>query len=217
MICLCWVNWRRAVKAAIEDIPGIRDVETSLSEGRPEIQIRPDRNRLAQVGLTTGQIARAVDAALRGQVATKLRLAGEEIDIRVRLADINTARELEGLVITTPLGQQLALGDVAEFVVAEGPQSIQRENQVRVVTVSAGITGRDLGSVMADVQRQLALIPLPEGYRLEYGGEYQEMADAFSGLGLALVLAIVIVYAVLAAQFESLLHPLPLCFRCPLL
>ncbi|MGI6575416.1 MAG: efflux RND transporter permease subunit [bacterium] len=204
-----------AVKAAIEDIPGIRDVETSLSEGRPEIQIRPDRNRLAQVGLTTGQIARAVDAALRGQVATKLRLAGEEIDIRVRLANINTARELEGLVITTPLGQQLVLGDMAEFVVAEGPQSIQRENQVRVVTVSAGITGRDLGSVMADVQRQLALIPLPEGYYLEYGGEYQEMADAFSGLGLALVLAIVIVYAVLAAQFESLLHPFTIMFSVP--
>ena len=86
---------------------------------------------------------------------------------------------------------------------------------MRVVTVTADISGRDLGSVMREVQSRVAEIPLPEGYFIEYGGEYEEMAAAFSGLGLAGLLGIVLVYAVMAAQFESLLHPFTIMFSVP--
>ena len=203
------------IVAAIEGVPGVRHPDTSLRAGRPELQIRPRRQRLAALGLTTGQVANTIDTALQGRVATRLRVAGEEVEIRVRLDGEQTRQELERLVITSPLGMKLTLADVADFVYDVGPRSIYRENQVRVVTVTADISGRDLGSVMREVQSRVAEIPLPEGYFIEYGGEYEEMAAAFSGLGLAGLLGIVLVYAVMAAQFESLLHPFTIMFSVP--
>ena len=203
------------IVAAIENIPGVRHPDTSLRAGRPELQIRPRRQRLAALGLTTGQVANAVDAALQGRVATRLRVAGEEVEIRVRLDGDKTRQDLEGLVLTSPLGMKVTLADVADFVYDVSPRSIYRENQVRVVTVTADISGRDLAGVMQDIQARVAEIPLPEGYFIDYGGEYEEMAEAFSGLGLAAVLGIVLVYAVMAAQFESLLHPFTIMFSVP--
>ena len=109
----------------------------------------------------------------------------------------------------------MTLADVVDFVPAEGPRSISREDQTRLVTVTAGISGRSLGSVMKDVQRQVDEVSLPEGYFIEYGGEYLEMSKAFSGLELALILAVILVYAILAAQFESLVHPFTIMFSVP--
>ncbi|HHW92065.1 MAG TPA: efflux RND transporter permease subunit, partial [Firmicutes bacterium] len=203
------------IVAVIENIPGVRDPDTSLREGRPELQVRPRRQRLAALGLTTGQVANAIDTALQGRVATRLRVAGEEIEIRVRLAGDQTRQDLERLVLTSPLGMKLTLADVADFVYDVSPRSIYREDQVRLVTVTADISGRDLGSVMGDIQSRVARIPLPEGYFIEYGGEYEEMASAFGGLALAGVLGVVLVYAIMAAQFESLLHPFTIMFSVP--
>jgi HAE1 family hydrophobic/amphiphilic exporter-1 len=204
-----------SIVAVIEEIPGVRDPDTSLREGRPELQVRPRRQRLAALGLTTGQVANAIDTALQGRVATRLRVAGEEIEIRVRLAGDQTRQDLERLVLTSPLGMKLTLADVADFVYDVSPRSIYREDQVRLVTVTADISGRDLGSVMGDIQSRVARIPLPEGYFIEYGGEYEEMASAFGGLALAGVLGVVLVYAIMAAQFESLLHPFTIMFSVP--
>ena len=203
------------VMAAVEDIPGLRDPDTSISAGMPELQLQPRRQRLAALGLTTGQVAMSIDTALRGRVATRLRVEGEEIDIRVRLGEDLTKEDIQRLIIPSPLGLQLTLADVVDFVPAEGPRSISREDQARLVTVTAGISGRSLGSVMKDVQRQVDEVSLPEGYFIEYGGEYLEMSKAFSGLELALILAVILVYAILAAQFESLVHPFTIMFSVP--
>ena len=201
--------------AAIEDIPGLRDPDTSASAGMPELQLYPRRQRLAALGLTTGQLAMGIDTALRGRVATRLRVEGEEIDIRVRLGEDLSKEDIQRLIIPSPLGMRLTLADVVDFIPAEGPRSISREDQTRLITVTAGISGRSLGSVMKDVRRKAEEIYLPEGYYIEYGGEYQEMSKAFSGLGLAMVLAVILVYAILAAQFESLLHPFTIMFSVP--
>lgn len=204
--------------AIIKDVPGTREVETSFEEGRPEIQVRLNRDKAASFGLSAGQVAQAVDMAVNGSVATRYRVGGDEIDIVVQLAEEQrqSLTAIKGLIITSPLGMQVTLGDVADLVESKGPSSIYRENQSRVATVSGDVIGRSLGSVSNDIDRELKGLQLPEGYTVQFGGENKEMMEAFADLSLVLVFAIVLVYMVMAAQFESLLHPLTIMFSMPL-
>ncbi|MDI6711187.1 MAG: efflux RND transporter permease subunit [Bacillota bacterium] len=203
--------------ALLKQVPGTREVESSLAEGRPEVEIVVDRDRAGAHGLSVAHIASAVRTSVQGEVATLYRVGGDEIDVRVRLA--GDAREdvadLEDLLITAPSGEQVPLRDVAELRVGEGPTTISRENQARVVTISGKLVGRDLGSVIKDAQARLAGLPLPPGYTIEYGGEAEEMAETFGNLSIALILAVVLVYMVLAVQFESLVSPLAIMFSVP--
>jgi HAE1 family hydrophobic/amphiphilic exporter-1 len=144
-------------------------------------------------------------------------VGGEEIDIRAALREesAGSLHNLGNIIITSPAGFQVPLEEVADVTVGEGPSSINRVDQVRVVSVSSGIFGRDLSSVMRDIQAGIRQYPLPEGYVIEYGGENQEMVEAFSSLGKALILAIVLVYMIMASQFESLVYPFIIMFSVP--
>ncbi|MGI6129988.1 MAG: efflux RND transporter permease subunit [bacterium] len=206
------------IAATVKDVPGTREVETSFEEGRPEIQVQLNRSKAASLGLSAGQVAQAVDMAVNGQVATRYRVGGDEVDIIVQLTEEQRQNltDIRGMVITSPLGIQVTLGDVAELVLTEGPSSIYRENQSRVATVSADVVGRSLGTVSNDISRELQEMQLPEGYSVQFGGENKEMMEAFADLSLVLVFAVVLVYMVMAAQFESLLHPLVIMFSMPL-
>ena len=202
----------------ISKVEGIRDVKSSLVESKPEIAIKVDREKAAHLGLTPGQIGAAVRNAVQGVVATTLRQAGEEIDIRVqyRPEDRQDIEDIKRITIFSPLGRPILLGQVAEVSKKKGPVKIDREDQSRVVLVTANLAGRDVGSVVRDIKKGLADYSLPPGYFIEYGGSYKKMKESFRILTGDLILAILLVYMVMASQFESLVYPFIVMFEIPL-
>jgi HAE1 family hydrophobic/amphiphilic exporter-1 len=205
------------IKEIVASVEGTREVSSSLDEGKPEARVMVDRKRASLYGLNVSAIASTVQGSVDGQVATRYRVGGEEIDIRVALREENAKSlgNLGGIIIQTPTGFQVPLEEVADVVIGEGPSSINRVDQVRVVSVSSDIFGRDLNSVMRDIKAGISKYPLPEGYEIEYGGENQEMIEAFSSLAKALVMAIILVYMIMASQFESLVYPFIIMFSVP--
>ncbi len=207
-----------SIAEACRDIPGLRDVELSLKDTKPEIRIKVDREKAARLGLTVGAIGRTVKEAFLGIVASRYRIGGDEYDLRVRLQDLdrNSISDIRNINIPSPLGHQIPLYQVAEIEFGRGPVEITREDQERKVTVKANTFGRDIGSIVEGIKKKVANIRLPEGYFVKYGGRYQDMEEAFSGLLWALVVAIMLVYMIMAAQFESLLTPFVIMFTVPL-
>ena len=200
------------------DIPGFRDVELSVKAVKPEIQIKVDREKAARLGLTVGEIGRTVKEAFRGIVAGKYRIGGDEYDLRVRFQDLdrNSVSDISNINIPSPLGHQIPLYQIAEIGYEKGPVEITREDQERKVTVKGNTFGRDMGSIVKDIKERVAKISLPEGYFVKFGGRYQDMQEAFSSLSWALLIAIMLVYMIMAAQFESLLSPFVIMFTVPL-
>ncbi len=203
----------------VRGISGTREVTTSLEEGQSEIQLVVDREKAIVYGLSASQIASTVRTAVEGQVATRYRTGSEEIDVRVRLSEEGKKEvtEIENLLVASPVGLMVPLGEVAEIRELQAPSTIQRSNQVRVVSITAQLeAGRDLAAVMAELEKSIEQnFILPPGYTLDYGGEFELMSDAFGDLLIALVMAVALVYMILAAQFESLLHPFVIMFSLP--
>ncbi|MCS5695443.1 efflux RND transporter permease subunit [Desulfofundulus thermocisternus] len=205
------------VAEVVRRVPGTREVTSSLQEGRPEVQVLVHRDRAAACGLSPAEVASTVRTAVEGTVATRYRTGGEEVDIRVQLRDGAVTRlpDLSTLTILSPTGASVPLSQVAEIVETRGPHAINRQDQTRLVTVTAQLAGRDLGSVIKDIQAGLKGLSLPPGYTVEFGGEQEQMAETFGDLSLALVLAVVLVYLVMVAQFESALYPFIIMFSVP--
>jgi len=205
------------VEWLIADIPGIRNVENSMSESRPELQVQIDREMAARYGLTSTQIMSELSMAFNGQVATRYREDGSEIDVKVLLPEDERTeiRDLENAFIQTANGHLIPLSAVAQLEQVQGPTQISRENQQRQINVTADIAGRDLGSVINEVNVRLASLNLPDGYRINMGGQAGDMAESFADLAVALVFSIFLVYVVMAVQFESLVHPFVIMFSMP--
>ncbi len=208
------------IMGVIRSVPGLNDIESSFSKSRPEYHFIIDRQKALLFGLTPYQVQKAIEAANLGTVFSRLRTGDEEIDIRVIL-DKKFRDDLEYLKllpIKTPGGAVITLSQVATIVQSEGPIAINRDNKFRTGLVDANISGRPLGTIMKDIQGRIAPIEksLPSGYSINFGGEYKDMQEAFVQLMLALLLGILLVYMVMAAQFESLIHPMVIMFTIPL-
>lgn len=202
----------------IKGIKGIYDTDTTLVKGKPELLLKVDREKAARFGLTVGQIASTVQTAFQGKVATRFHTGGEELDVRIRLRpkDRETFKDVENLNIPTPRGVTIPLGEVAKFVFAYGPIRLSRENQKRTISVTANLSGRDLEGAINEIKSKInRVITLPEGYFVEYAGEAEQMRETFRDLGLIFLLALLLVYMVMAAEFESLIHPLVIMFTVP--
>ncbi|OYD16444.1 hypothetical protein CH333_03395 [candidate division WOR-3 bacterium JGI_Cruoil_03_44_89] len=208
------------IASQIKDVKGIKDIDTSLRHGKPELQIRIDKEKAALFGLTVYQIGQEVRTATQGRTASRFREMGEEVDILVefRNEDVKDIKDIENIPIVTPLGKCILLKQVAEIVLTEGPVRIEREEQNRKVSVTANIEHRDLGSVVRDIAKEIEPIKktFPSGYSIEFGGEYEQMKETFITLGIAFILAIVLIYMVMTAQFESFVHPFVIMFTMPL-
>lgn len=204
----------------IKNVEGLRDVTHSLAKGKPEYHISINREQASRMGLMVSQVADAVQTAALGKVATRYREGDEEVDIRVRFDEKfrDTLDDIRNIPIMTPLKAMVRLDQVASVSRGEGPIKITRENQARVVTVSANIAGRDLGSVVKDIKKRTAEVEkgLPSGYFIEIGGQYEQMTDAFRIMAGAFALATLLVYMIMASQFESFLHPFIIMFTIPL-
>ena len=210
----------REVAAIIAGIEGVTDIKSSMEEAKPEYHIALNREEINRMGLVSGQVANTIKASTLGQVATRYRFAGDETNVRIKFREDqrNSIRDIGQIKLTTPMKTQIPLAQVASITREEGPVKIVRDNQSRVVLVSASILDRDLGSVMTEIIEILKPIraTLPDGYFVEYGGQYEQMIDTFITLGQALALAILLVFMVMASQFESLIHPLVIMVTIPL-
>jgi HAE1 family hydrophobic/amphiphilic exporter-1 len=204
----------------IRGVEGLRDVTHSLAEGKPEYHITIEREKASRMGLKVSQVGNAIQTATLGKVATRFREGNEEIDIRVRFEEKFRDRleDIRNIPIMTPLNTTVSLGEVAVITRGEGPIRINRENQARVITVTGNIVGRDLGSVVRDIRGRIADIErgLPSGYFTEFGGQFEQMQEAFVIMAAAFALATLLVYMIMASQFESFRHPFVIMFTIPL-
>jgi HAE1 family hydrophobic/amphiphilic exporter-1 len=205
------------VAATLGEVEGVTDVETVRRAGVPQASFRIDRDKAAQLGLSVRQIAETIEIAVAGRRAGDYRPEGYSYRILVQLAD---ALELEldeilDLVVETPSGDAVPLRSLIEIDRSRGPILIDRKDQQRLISVRANVADRDMGSVAADVQRRLASIPRPQGYDMLLGGSYEEQQEAFGALGWGLLLSVLLVYMVLACQYESLRAPLVVIMSVP--
>jgi HAE1 family hydrophobic/amphiphilic exporter-1 len=202
----------------VKSTPGVVDADRSLRGGKPEIQVVIDREQANRLGISTGQVASTLRSLVEGTVATKYKELDKEIDIRVRLApdQKNSLAEIAAIRLQTPSGSSVPLKAIARFIEATGPTTISRQNRERLATVTANITNRALGSIMNDLNQQFSRLSVPVGYKIEARGYAETMEEMFSNLGLALALAVIFIYMVLASQFNSFLHPFTIMLALPL-
>ncbi len=198
-------------------MPGITDVETSHDAGIPQQEISIDRDKVADLGLSVRDVTEVLETAVAGSKAGEFRAAGQFLP---------HFRAAQGCREAVPgrnsrsdpdhgSGEQVALRNVVTSEAGRGPILIDRKDQQRLVTVQANVAGRDLGSVAADVQSVLDQIPRPVGYDLMVAGKFEEQQKAFRELVVSLVLALMLVYMVLACQYESLRDPLVVMVSVP--
>ena len=206
------------LEAQLKDVKGLREMTSSIAKQDSQIAIKLNREKIRQYGLTGSQVASQVKDSVSGLKATTLKLDGTEMDIRITYPDevVTSSTQLGNLSIRTRSGVYIPLSSVADILMDETPSSIQRLNQTRYVTLTASVFGRDTGSVGSDIQAIIDQMSLPNGYSARLGGNNEMMVETFSSLGLVIVLAIILVYLVMAAQFESLLNPFIIMFTIPL-
>jgi HAE1 family hydrophobic/amphiphilic exporter-1 len=203
---------------SLRDVPGLTDVRSSLELGNPELQVVFDRQRLAALDLDLGALSQTLHDRVQGAVPTLFKEADRQIDIRLRNREVdrNTMQDIRNLVIAEREGVPIRLTSVAQVTLARGPAEIHRLQQQRAAVISANLSGRSLGDVIGDISATLAATPPPRGVAVELGGQNQEMQVSFESLGFALALAVFLVYLVMAATFESLVHPFVILFTIPL-
>jgi len=203
----------------LHTIEGLTDIRSSAAGGQPEIQIFFDRQRIAELGTTAQRIGELLRNKLQGEVATELARRDRKIDIRVRAleSERESLQDLKRMVVSpSSYPVPVSLESVARIEAVNGPAEIRRIDQERVAVVSANLLGRDLGSVVEEIEAEMAEIGLPEGFIITMGGQNEEMVRSFDSMKFALALAVFLVYLVMASQFESLLHPLVIMFTIPL-
>jgi len=208
----------KALTDDMEGIPGLVDVKSSAELGNPELQIVFDRDKLAQLDLALGDVAATVRNKIQGEVATRYLEGDREIDIVVRAVELGQASvgDVREFIVAQRSGVPIYLKSVADISVVEGPSEIRRLGQKRAAVISGNLSGRDMGSVAADVRAVLSSQVLPAGATTALSGQEEERAQSLRGLTLAMGLAIFLVYLVMASQFESFLHPFVIIFTLPL-
>jgi len=208
----------RRINEAIKKIPGVTETKISREEGNPEQIVRIDRQKAADLGLGVSRIGEALQTALGGTQASFYREGGKQYRILVRLRE-EERRDAGGLLDLTVVnnrGEQVALRNAVNLVAQQGPVRIERKNQERIITIATVYTGRDMGSVISDIRKELQAVPTPRDFSVLFGRDYEEQQKAFKELLLGLILAIFLVYMVMAGQFESFRDPLVVLFAIPM-
>ncbi len=206
------------VAGKMSQIPGLTDVRAHSEGGSPEVQIRFNRKRVAQMGTTIQAIGEVVRNQVLGEVATEFSRGDRKVDIRVRAGDDHRRRvnDLRRLNVTAPgVSMPVPLEAVADLSVAMGPAEIRRIDQQRVALVSANLEGRSLSEVVEVIEGEIRAMRVPSDFNIRVGGQDEERRRSFESMKLAIVLAIFLVYLVMASQFESLIHPFVIIFSVP--
>ncbi len=206
------------VLGVVQEIPGLVDVQSSERVGKPEIRITPRREHLAGHGLTAGRVGRILRTAYEGEEAGVYREGGEEYDVLVRLTEAarTDPTVLADLPVATPAGRTVPLAEVMDLTRTRGEARILHTDKLRLVEVTANIGEGSLSGKRALIDARLAALDLPDGVRVQYGGSAERQDEAFLAILEALILAVVLLYIVLAGILESFVHPLTVMVTLPL-
>lgn len=206
------------VKRVVEKVKGVTDVSISRIEGTPEQRFIIDRQKASEMKLSVNQIGNFISTILSGSQASQFREGGREYRILVKVKDSERmdVNDLLDLTITNSDGEQVSLRNVIEVQSGRGPQQIERRDRERIINVSGEIADRDLGSVIKDAQQAFRTIPRPANFSINFTGDYEEQQKANRELMISLILALFMVYMVMAMLYESLRDPLIVMFSVPL-
>jgi HAE1 family hydrophobic/amphiphilic exporter-1 len=206
------------VLAVMRESPGVANPQLGREEGRPELAVRVDRPKAALLGLSATGVANTIRTNISGTQAATFRERGQEFPIIVRLREEDRLRSesVSDVLISTPQGQVLPARNVLDLSPQTGPTSIQRKNQQRITSVNAELDADvPLGEAIRNVQARLPQIDVPQGFTVGFGAEVEQQATAFQQLQLLLILGVLLVYAVMASQYESLRDPFIVMFSVP--
>jgi multidrug efflux pump subunit AcrB len=208
----------RNIQEKVADVPGIADLRDTLGDTTPRLVVEIDRREAALLGVDSFSLSRTVLMALNGEVATHFRGGEEEIPVVVRLdrRSVEETSSLERLYLPSSEGTVIPLTEVATVREERGYATISHRDGKRLVTVEADASGRLADDVLADLRTRLADFSLPDGYSLTFGGEEEERRASFAGLSEAMLLALLLIYALLAIQFNSFMQPLVILLTVPL-
>lgn len=202
----------------LSGVEGLSDVEGSTGDTVPEAKVTIDRAKASQYGITTASVAGALSTAISGSTATQYKLDGTEIDVVIRYDtnSVNYLTDLNNLTVTSAYGTQVPLSDVATVTMDESATTIMRENQKNYITISANADNMSTSEAQKLVEKAMADIELPDGCTYEFSGMMEKMNDTFRSLEIAMVVAVLLVYMIMASQFESLRYPFIVMFSMPL-
>ncbi len=206
------------VKERLSSIEGVVNLFSSSDQGRPELRLIMDRERISRVGMNTNQVASAVSDAVKGNVATSFVDQGVEFEVLVELdpKDKSETLDLSNIQIQTPAAGWMPLKNLARLERYTGPTNVMRINQERVTEITAELAGTDLKAASDQARLLLDQVDWPDGYRYELAGTAEEQAESFGFLLLAFAIAGILTYMVMASQFESLVEPFIIIFTIPL-
>ncbi len=206
------------VRETMMSVDGVVNAQVSQRPGLPEMVVTVDRQKATSMGLAVSEVAEALETAIGGTRASMFREEGDEYDILVRLREQDRLNigQVAQVPITLPDGSVVPAESITRMRRQEGPFEITRADQARMIIVGGTVAGRDLGSIVGDLGTALEGIDRPNGYEFIFGGEYEEQQEAFREMSFAAILALILVYMVMASQFESLRDPFIILFSIPL-
>lgn len=207
------------IKLRVEKLPGIVEVRSGQSEGTPEERILFDREKIADLGLSVRQVAQVIQTNIGGSRAGSYRIGGDEYPITVRLRpeDRLGTLDINNISVNLPDGGVIPVSSVIVKESGRGPEDINRINGQRVTNITANLeSGVALGEAVETIQAELSDFPLPEGFSIVYGGEYEEQQKAAADFSMSIIMALILIYMVMAGQFERFLDPLIVMFSVPL-
>jgi HAE1 family hydrophobic/amphiphilic exporter-1 len=205
------------IRNIVRSIPGAVDVQVSREKEKPELQIVLDRDKLAEHGLNSAMVSTFIRNRVQGLIASRFKEEGDEYDIIIRLKEEyrNSLTDLREISIMTPRGEKIKIGELAEVKEYWTPPNIQRKRKERVVTVSAVPSGVPLGVLANSIRSEISNVEIPSDVMVVVGGAYEDQQESFADLGMLLLLSLILVYLVMASQFESFKIPLVIMFSVP--
>lgn len=212
------LNFASQVKKIVDGTPGTRDADISWKSGRPEFQVKIDRTKAAQYGLSVAAIAMTLRNSIEGDKESKYREMGKEYDIRIRIGENErrSIEDIENIMLAGAQTKNVMLKNVATVTAAAGPVKLERKNRQRMIYVEAYLgQGVTLGNITNEIKAKINELDKPVGVNVYFGGEATHMAESNSMIGGAMILAVLLVYMLMVALFESLLYPFIIMFSLP--
>ncbi|MBC3787894.1 efflux RND transporter permease subunit [Spirosoma utsteinense] len=205
------------VRQVTASVPGTQDVKYSVKDPKPEVTVNLNRERMAQLGISASDVGLALQNAFRGNDLSKFKQNGNEYDILVSLDqfDRTQAQDVSHLSFVNNQGKMFELSQFATVQEQVGESVLERIDRLSSITINAQVVGRPVGTVGTDIQTKMAQQKLPEGVSIQYLGQLQQQSDAFGSLGLALMIAILLVYFIMVALYESVVYPFVVLFSIP--
>ncbi len=210
-------NYAEEIKNLLRDIPGVKDIDTSLEQGEEEMRITVDRVRAQKYGLSAQQVARSINSALSSRSNSRFKTEDKEVNILVQLSEEDRVNlnQLENMAIRSNSGEMVQIGSVVDFDLQKGPDAIRREDRQTTITVFANTERAGLRNVSEEITKKMASVKLPPGYGWGLGRNWMLMREMETESNFAIILALILVYIVMASLFESFIHPFTILLTVP--